>query len=124
MKWWLCMIGIIHISVTPASKFLLESGTVFVFSHRQMLGSFIFGFYRTLYPMRNFPPKVYNLNTDSSVHYNWTILFFKFLKCIYWLHCTACGILVRWPGIEPMPPALEDRVLNTGPSRTSMAIVF
>ena len=76
MKWWLCMIGIIHISVTPPSKFLLESGTVFVFSHRQMLGSFIFGFYRTLYPMRNFPPKVYNLNTDSSDHYNWTILFF------------------------------------------------
>ena len=37
------MIGIIHISVTPPSTFLLvESGTVSVFSHRQMLFLFLF----------------------------------------------------------------------------------
>ena len=33
----------------------------------------------------------------------------------FWLHCLACGILVPWPGIEPEPPALECRVLTTGP---------
>ena len=27
----------------------------------------------------------------------------------------ACGLLVPWPGIEPSSPALEDRVLTTGP---------
>ena len=25
----------------------------------------------------------------------------------FWLHCTACVILVPWPGIEPMPLAVE-----------------
>ena len=27
----------------------------------------------------------------------------------------ACGILAPWPGIEPIPPALEGKVLATGP---------
>ena len=27
----------------------------------------------------------------------------------------ACGILAPWPGIEPAPPALEGKVLTTGP---------
>ena len=26
----------------------------------------------------------------------------------------ACGILARWPGIEPEPPALGVKVLTTG----------
>ena len=30
----------------------------------------------------------------------------------FWLHCTACGILVPRPGIEPAPPALEAWSLN------------
>ena len=30
--------------------------------------------------------------------------FFFFL---FWLHHTACGILVPWPGIEPVPHAVE-----------------
>ena len=30
----------------------------------------------------------------------------------FWLHCTACGILVPQPGIEPTPPALEVWSLN------------
>ena len=38
----------------------------------------------------------------------------------FWSHCTARGILVPWPGIEPLgiepeSPALEDRTLTTGP---------
>ena len=27
----------------------------------------------------------------------------------------ACGILDPWPGIEPMPPALEGKVSTTEP---------
>ena len=27
----------------------------------------------------------------------------------------ACGILASWPGIEPVPPTLEGKVLTTGP---------
>ena len=33
------------------------------------------------------------------------ILFYFIL--IFWLHCVACGILVPWPGIESVPPAVE-----------------
>ena len=33
---------------------------------------------------------------------------------LLWPHCVACGILVPWPGIEPVPCALEGRVLTTG----------
>ena len=32
----------------------------------------------------------------------------------------ACGILVPQPGIEPMPPVLEGRVLATGPPGKQM----
>ena len=31
---------------------------------------------------------------------------------ILWLHCKACGILVPWPGFEPMPPAVEAQSPN------------
>ena len=36
------------------------------------------------------------------------IFFFR----IFWLHCTACGILVPWLGIELLPPAVEAQSLN------------
>jgi len=43
------------------------------------------------------------------------------LKCtlLFWggwggWHHEACGILVPWPGIELMPPALEGKILTTG----------
>ena len=32
----------------------------------------------------------------------------------------ACGILAPWPGIKPVPPALEGEVLTTGPPRKSL----
>ena len=32
---------------------------------------------------------------------------FIFNFFIFWLHCMACGILVPWPGINPVPPAVE-----------------
>ena len=41
-------------------------------------------------------------------------LFFFF----FWLYHTACGILVPWPGMEPMPPYWEHRTLNPGLQRS------
>ena len=32
----------------------------------------------------------------------------------------ACGILAPQPGIEPAPPALEGKVLTTGPPEKSL----
>ena len=37
---------------------------------------------------------------------------------------TECGILVPWPGIEPMSPALEGRVWTTGAPGKSTDIQF
>ena len=31
---------------------------------------------------------------------------------IYWLCRTTCRILVPWPGIEPVPPAVKAQSLN------------
>ena len=36
----------------------------------------------------------------------------------------ACGILAPWPGIEPAPPALEGKVLTTGPTGKSLQLRF
>ena len=36
-----------------------------------------------------------------------------------WL--VACGILVPWPGIETVSPALQGRFLTTGPHRSSLS---
>ena len=52
----------------------------------------------------------------------WTILkdFIEFVTtlCLFYdfVFChEECGILVPWPGIEPAPPALEGKILTTGP---------
>jgi len=35
---------------------------------------------------------------------------------MFWIFgCNACEILARQPGIEPLPPALKEGVLTTGP---------
>ena len=36
----------------------------------------------------------------------------------------SCGILTSWPGIEPTPPALEGKVLTTGPPGKSLDVLF
>ena len=38
--------------------------------------------------------------------------FFILLVFIFWPHHIVCGILVPWPRIKPMPPALETWSLN------------
>ena len=45
-------------------------------------------------------------NYDHSINHS-TILGVFLLLLLFWPHCVACGILVPWPGIEPVPPALE-----------------
>ena len=42
----------------------------------------------------------------------------------FWLHPTACGILVPQSGIKLMPPALEGRVLITGPLGKSVSCLI
>ena len=39
--------------------------------------------------------------------------FFSFFF-MFWPHQAACGILMPQPGIEPVPPASEGRILTTG----------
>ena len=36
--------------------------------------------------------------------------------CFMFFGCEACEVLALWPGIKPVPPALEGKVLTTGPS--------
>ena len=40
------------------------------------------------------------------------IILIHFFPPTFWLHHAACGILVRWPGIEPMPSAVGAWRLN------------
>ena len=44
------------------------------------------------------------------------MFFFFFLA----FGCEACGISASRPGMEPVPPALEDEVLTTGPPGKSL----
>ena len=36
----------------------------------------------------------------------------------------ACGILIPWPGIEPMPPTLEGEVLTNEPPGKSLLVTL
>ena len=42
------------------------------------------------------------------------------VSCFDFLGPKACGILVRWPGFEPTPLALEGKILTTGPQWKSL----
>ena len=45
--------------------------------------------------------------------YGFYILKITFIYFNFWLLPKAFGILIPWPGIEPMLPVLEGRVLTT-----------
>ena len=52
-------------------------------------------------------------------------LYFYFLfKKLFWPHCMSCGILVSWPGIEPMSPAVEAQSLNHWTTREVSTTLF
>ena len=53
--------------------------------------------------------------------YIFIFIYFYFLLL---LHCTPCEILVSWPGIEPVPAALEGQSLNHCPSREAPKTVL
>ena len=62
------------------------------------------------------------LHIGSSLHrvevFVWCIVC---LLAAHRLSCSmACGILVPWPGTEPMSPALPGRLLTTGPPGKSL----
>ena len=41
---------------------------------------------------------------------------YNIVSMLFWFSCSeACGILAPQPGIKPTPPALEGKVLTTGP---------
>ena len=41
-----------------------------------------------------------------------------------WPHCEACGILIPWPGIKPVPPAVEVWCLNHWTAREVPGEIF
>ena len=54
---------------------------------------------------------------------NFPIMFFV-LSLFFWLHHTACGILIPWPGIEPGPLAVKAWSPNHGTTRELPPIMF
>ena len=54
------------------------------------------------------------MRTIFKVFIEFAKILFLFYVLVF-LTTEACGILVPWPGIEPMPLALEGQVLTTGP---------
>ena len=62
----------------------------------------------------------------------WTIfkVFIEFITILllfylfFFFDRKACGILVPWPKIEPIPPALEGGFLTTGPPGRSLEFLF
>ena len=48
------------------------------------------------------------------------VLQYCFCFMFWFFGCEVCGILVAWPGLEPTPPALEGKVLTTGPPGKSL----
>ena len=41
----------------------------------------------------------------------------------FWPHSAACGILIPWPGIEPVPLVLQEQSLNHWTSREVLGLV-
>ena len=57
---------------------------------------------------------MYKLFVKPSFLDNIYFIFYNFfyLFIYLWPRHAACGILVPWPGIKPVPPALEAQSLN------------
>ena len=50
----------------------------------------------------------------------WNLLQHHFSSMFWIFGCKACGVLVPWPGIEPVSPALQGGFLTTGPPGKSL----
>ena len=67
-------------------------------------------------PAASSPPRCHTVHRWPTISWSQggspTLSVRTFLFLFFWLHHVACGILVPQPGIEPMPPALEEWSLN------------
>ena len=52
------------------------------------------------------------------------LLPYNFCSMFWFFDCMACGIIAPQPGIEPSSPALEGKVLTTGPPGKSLNDLF
>ena len=67
------------------------------------------------------PPHSIPILTEEETCLRIFLVFFSF----FFFFCrAACGILVPRPGIEPTPPAMGARSLNTGPPGKSLFFSF
>ena len=57
-------------------------------------------------------PENYLNKPVTSSHRNQGLLHPLFFLFFFWPRCVACGILVPWPGIEPVPSAVKAPSLN------------
>ena len=79
------------------SHFNLDSPMVIIFPY---FISFIFIFIIVINIVK---PNHFRVKLQTSWHFHSTFL---------WPHHTAYGILVPWPGFEPVPPTVEAQSLN------------
>ena len=67
------------------------------------------------------PPLSPSVSSSNAPHHpSWgaafsTVLCPHFKKIFFWLYTMACRTLVALPGIEPVPPVSEGKVLTTRP---------
>ena len=54
------------------------------------------------------------MRTIFEVFIDFVTVLFLFYVCLF-VCCKACGIFASWPRIQLAPPALEGKVLTTGP---------
>ena len=62
-----------------------------------------------------FSLKIFLMWTIFKVFIGFVTLYYFFLCFVFFFGKEACGILAPWPGIEPTLPALQGKVLTTGP---------
>ena len=67
------------------------------------------------YPLNVFGSKTIFFSCGTFLKSLLGLLCITSALCFGFFGPVACGILVRWPGIEPAPSVLESKVLTTGP---------
>ena len=58
------------------------------------------------------PVELFTIKTELCYQERKVLFVFAIFFFFFWSHCTACGILVPGPGIEPIHFALEALNLN------------
>ena len=78
---------------------------------------FFFSPFKEIYPYTSYP---------ELLGINFPIMFFvlSLSVSLFWLHHTACGILIPWPGIEPGPLAVNAWSPNHWTTRELPSIMF